>query len=251
MTQHRRYNDIGTGYALQRLPDPRWGARIRAAIGGARTMVNVGAGTGSYEPTDLPVTAVEPSEVMVAQRPPGSAPAVRGVAEALPFADRTFDVAVAILTVHHWTEPVAGLREMQRIAPRQVTLTWDPDLFAERMWLVADYLPQISEHERDLPTLAVVLDTLGPGTVLPMPVPAGCTDGVLGAHWARPQAYLDPSVRAAASSVALIDQGVVDEAMRRLESDLSSGAWNERHGNLLDLTEFDLGYRLVITGTEG
>src|SRR5580704_4896774 len=170
-----RYAILGRSYADRRQPDPRIAGLIQAALGGVRTVVNVGAGTGSYEPPGRRVTAVEPSPVMIGQRPAGSAPVFRATAEHLPFPDDAFDAALAILTVHHWRSAPAGLAELRRVAARQVVLTWDPAVSAG-FWLVQDYLPQIAEHERRLACLATVRRELARGggqlTTWPVPVPA-------------------------------------------------------------------------------
>jgi SAM-dependent methyltransferase len=241
-----RYDLIGRGYRRQRQPDSRIASAIDRALGGARTVLNVGAGTGSYEPVDRWVVAAEPSREMVRQRPAAAAPVVRAVAESLPFADAAFDAAMAILTVHHWSNPDAGLAELCRVSRRQVVLTWDQAEFA-RFWLVAEYLPEIAEHERTLPSLAWVRDRLD-AAVYPVPVPADCVDGFLGAYWRRPSAYLDARVRAAMSAIALLDQHVVRQALTRLRSDLVSGRWQRRHADLLDADSVDLGYRLLVAG---
>lgn len=239
-----RYDLIGHGYRHQRLPDPRIASAIAAALGDARTVLNVGAGTGSYEPADRRVVAVEPSWEMIQQRPTGAAPAVRAVAETLPFADATFDATLAVLTVHHWSSLGVGLAELRRVSRRQVVLTWDQAVFA-RFWLVTDYLPEIAEHERALPGLAAVRDGLD-ATVVPVRVPADCVDGFLGAYWRRPAAYLDPRVRAAMSGIALLDQQVVKRALERLRSDLTTGRWHRRHADLLAMDSIDLGYRMLV-----
>jgi hypothetical protein len=241
-----RYDVIGRGYRRHRRPDRRIATAIDAALGEARTVLNVGAGAGSYEPADRRVVAAEPSWEMIRQRPLGSAPAVRGVAESLPFRDGVFDAALAILTVHHWSNLDAGLAELRRVSRRQVVLTWDHAEFA-RFWLVAEYLPEIAEHERSLPSLATVRRGLG-AEVHPVPVPADCVDGFLGAYWRRPAAYLDAQVRASMSGIALLDQQVVRSAMIRLRSDLDSGRWYQRHAALLDADTLDLGYRLLVGG---
>jgi hypothetical protein len=239
------YERIGQGYRERRRPDPRWEARVVAALGAARSVLNVGAGSGSYEPSDRRVVALEPSATMLAQRVPTAAPVTCGVAERLPHPDRSFDAAMAILTTHHWRDASEGFAEMQRVAPRQVVLTWDP-LVAQRYWLVVDYLPELEAHDAALATLDATLDGLGADAdVEPLPVPADCVDGVLAAYWNRPEAYLDPSVRAAISGLSLLDQELVASAIARLAADLESGAWHDRHGHLLDLDALDLGYRLV------
>lgn len=167
------YDRIGTSYGRFRQPDPRIAAQIGAALGSARTIIDVGAGTGSYEPAGRRVIAVEPSEVMLAQRPADAAPAVRAVAEALPFPDHSFDAALAILTVHH-------------------------------------------------------------------------TDGFGEAYWGRPEAYLDPGVRASMSACSTLSPAEVDAGVNRLRADLASGRWDERHGHLRRQPALDTGHRLII-----
>ncbi|MBV1856526.1 class I SAM-dependent methyltransferase [Catellatospora tritici] len=238
------YRTLGPGYSERRRPDPRLATIIEEALGDARSVVNVGAGTGSYEPTDRMVLAVEPSPVMIAQRSPGSAPVVRAVAERLPLPDRSFDVGLAILTVHHWTDPARGLAELRRVSRRQVVLTWDHTVVS-RFWLVAEYLPEIAEAEADLPACDFISRQLGPAQVTEVPVPHDCSDGFLAAYWNRPSAYLDPTVRASISSLAKLDPTRVAEAMRRLRADLDSGLWQQRHGRPDEAGSADVGYRLV------
>jgi SAM-dependent methyltransferase len=208
--------------------------------------VNVGAGTGSYEPDDRPVVALEPSAVMIAQRPPSAAPAVQGVAEALPFADRAFDVAMAILTVHHWSDRAAGLRELRRVARRRVVLTFDPAVHA-RMWLM-DYLPEINtlDRRRRTPSVGEVSDGVAGQTVVALPVPWDCVDGMTVAYWRRPDAYVDRHTHAGGSSLRQIDEGALQRGLAQLEDDLRSGRWHERYGHLLELEELDCGLRLVV-----
>jgi len=240
------YDRIGASYRNQRRPDRRIAERVVAALADASSVINVGAGTGSYEPADRRVVGVEPSRVMIAQRPRGSAPVVQGVAEALPFPDGTFDAAMAILTVHHWRDFRRGVDEMQRVARRRVVvLTWDPDCFANSFWLVRDYLPEALERERGLPTVNDVVAALCRSRVEAIPVPHDCTDGFFGAYWRRPAAYLDAGVRASISALARLEDELVRVALERLADDLSSGAWERRYGNLYRLEQVDLGYRLV------
>jgi SAM-dependent methyltransferase len=245
MTTSPIYDRLGRGYADRRRPDARIMASLLDALGDARTVLDVGAGTGNYEPVDRPVVALEPSATMIAQRPPAAAPAVRGAAEHLPFADDAFGAALAILTVHHWSEPDVGLRELRRVSRRQVVLTWDPTVQSE-YWLVRDYVPEWRAHEASKPTLSHIVAALPSARVESVLVPRDCTDGFGCAYWQRPEAYLDPEVRASISTLALLDQELVDAAMRRLAADLDSGAWRERNADLLDLDEYDGGYRLVI-----
>lgn len=238
------YDSIGVGYSLNRRPDPRWAAVIHAALGGGKTILNIGAGAGSYEPVDRAVMALEPSRRMIAQRAATAAPVVQGVAVALPFPDASFDVALAVLTVHHWPDAALGLAEVRRVAGRQVVVTWEPELFAERFWLVQHYLPPDAP---DAPVAArQIAAQLRDAETLPLLVPHDCTDGVFGAYWRRPEAYLDPAVRASISGLALQDPGVVDSAMARLEVDLRSGAWRREHAELLDMEEIDLGYQVIV-----
>lgn len=239
------YDTIGQGYARQRRSDPRIAAQVHVALGAARSVLNVGAGTGSYEPADRSVVAVEPSAVMIAQRPPGSPPAVQARAEALPFAEKSFDAVMAILTLHHWTDRARGLAECVRVArERVVLLTWDPD--AEPFWLTHDYFPEFVEFDRkQFPQMDQYARLLGHDTVTvsPLAVPHDCIDGFLGAYWARPRAYLDPEVRAGISSFARL-QSV--DGIRRLQSDLASGAWHAKYAHLLERPALDIGYRLVV-----
>jgi len=240
------YDQIGTDYASVRRPDARWVAQIYQALDGHRTLVNIGAGAGSYEPNFISVVGVEPSQIMIRQRLSSAAPVVCGVAEQLPFPDGAFDVALAVFTVHHWSDPSAGLAEMRRVSRKQVVVTWDPDVFAQQFWLIRDYLPEAAEREAQLATLATVVAHLGPATTEMLPVPDDCTDGFFGAYWKRPHAYLDATVRGAVSGLALLNQGVVAAAMERLQFDLSHGRWHARYAEIMELSEIDLGYRLVV-----
>jgi SAM-dependent methyltransferase len=240
------YDAIGATYSSHRRADPRIAAALLAALGDAATVVNVGAGTGSYEPVDRRVVAVEPSAVLLAQRVPGAAPAVRARAEELPFADGTFDAALAVLTVHHWGDPTAGLRECARVARRRVViLTWDPA--ATGFWLVEEYFPELLAHDRRVfPALGELARVLGDLDVSVVPIPGDCVDGFLGAFWRRPEAYLDPTVRAGMSSFGRVAD--VQRGIERLTTDLASGAWAARHEPLRARATLDLGYRLVVSG---
>ena len=241
------YDERAAAYAAVRRADPRIQAAVRAALGDARSVVNVGAGTGSYEPRDLEVIAVEPSAVMRAQRPPEAPAAINARAEALPLADGSADAALAVLTVHHWDDPAAGLAEMLRVARRRVVvLTWDPAL-AERLWLVRDYLPEAAELDRGrFQPLEQVAVALGGASVEPVPIPHDCSDGFLGAYWRRPERYLDPAVRPGISTFQALAPEVVERALARLAAGLAGGEWLRRNAGLLELEELDLGYRLLV-----
>jgi SAM-dependent methyltransferase len=239
------YDRIGIGYSAVRRPEPRIAERIEAALGDARSVLNVGAGSGSYEPPDREVTAVEPSRTMIEQRPPGSAPVVQGVAEELPFADNSFDAAMAIITVQHWRDVGASLAEMTRVARQRVlVLSFDPEPIAA-LWL-GDYFPGALEyHARVMPPIAALTAMLPDATVEPVPVPRNCADGFFLAIWDRPEPHLDPEVRRASSVWHQIPQDEVDRGLTQLSADLQSGCWDERNGYLRDLPQLDVGLRLI------
>ena len=239
------YDQIGTTYSVTRQTEPRIAARLWAALGDARTVLNVGAGTGSYEPPDREVAAVEPSAVMRAQRPAGAAPCVDASAESLPFDDQSFDAAMAFATVHHWQDPVAGLREMQRVARRVVVFTCDTndESWRNRFWLTRDYLREV-----DYSTVGIATElarAIG-ARLEPVPVPWDCLDGFFEAYWRRPEAYLDERVRRGCSVWTAVGPDVEERVVRDLRDDLESGRWTERNRELLDLEAAELGLRLLI-----
>ncbi len=244
-----RYDRIGTSYTRTRRTDPRVAGRVNAALGDAQTIVNIGAGAGSYEPADREVIAVEPSPTMIAQRAVGAAPALRAYAESLPFRDNTFDAALAIFTVHHWSDTRRGLLELARVARRQAILSYDA-IVEDNFWLVEDYFPEIGALDNDnreytSEAIARVLDVM---QVEPVPVPSDCIDGFAACYWNRPEAYIDPDVQAGISGIARLDPAVRERGTERLRADLASGAWDARHGHLRALTELDVGYRLIVAG---
>ena len=237
-----KYDSIGESYERLRRPDPRIAEIIHAALGDAQRVVNVGAGTGSYEPIDRELIAVEPSARMIAQRPPGAALAIQASAEDLPFRDASFDAAMAVLTIHHWSDPGAGLAELRRVTTGPIVLlTFDP---AARPW-PTDYFPELAElDERQMPRMEQYTEWLGDVAIAPVPVPHDCLDGFLYAYWRRPEAYLDPELRSGSSSFwALPD---LQRGMEKLRADLNDGTWHERYADLLDRTSYDAGYRLVV-----
>lgn len=238
------YDTVGVNYSDLRKPDIRIERMIREALGPVRTVLNVGAGTGSYEPADRQVTAVEPSLEMIRQRGASAAPVIQGYAENLPFGDNTFDAAMATLTVHHWADKEKGLREMLRVSRgRVVILTFDP---SHRGFWLEDYVPQLAAlDDSQMPEMTDYETSLGPVEITTVPVPHDCADGFLYAYWRRPAAYLDPRIRAAMSSFWAV--GDTSQGLEKLARDLDTGAWAQRHSELLDLDEYDAGYRLVTT----
>jgi hypothetical protein len=239
------FDTIGATYAATRPGDPRIAARIWAALGDARTVVNVGAGTGSYEPPDREVTAVEPSAVMRAQRPARAAPCVPGVAGRLPFADQSFDAAMAVLTDQHWPDVIAGYREMRRVARRVVTFHFDIGRLEADFWLIRDYMPEHARLTAGRPALAERARAIG-ARLEPLPIPWDCCDGNFPSYWRRPAAYLDERVRRAVSVWHLAGRDVEERVVRDLRADLESGRWAERNAGLLELDEIDIGGRLLI-----
>jgi SAM-dependent methyltransferase len=237
-----KYDIIGINYAQLRKPDPRIAAIIDNALGSAQTVLNVGAGTGSYESADRQLTAIEPSLEMIRQRIPGAAKAIQASADNLPFDDNSFDASMAILTIHHWPDREAGLREMRRVTrERIILLTFDP---AHRPWLT-DYLPGlVTLDEAQMPKLSDYERWLGPVQISPVPVPHDCSDGFLYAYWRRPAAYLDLRLRSGSSSFWASRD--IEEGLRKLEQDLATGEWERRYPELLALDAYDAGYRLVI-----
>ena len=247
MSSRQLYDTIGAGYTATRRTEPRIAARIWAALGDARTVLNVGAGTGSYEPPDRDVTAAEPSEVMRAQRPAGAAPCVAAAAESLPFEDQSFDAAMAVSTVHHWPDPIGGLREMRRVARRVVVFTHDSTDagWRHRFWLTRDYLPEVAGLTAGRPSLDEQARAIGARTE-PVLIPWDCADGLFEAYWRRPEAYLDEDVRRGVSVWARVGPQAEQRAVRSLRDDLASGRWAERNRDLLDLDAAELGLRLLI-----
>lgn len=240
------YDAIGSTYAATRRPDRRIGARITASLAGTDSVINVGAGAGSYEPPQT-VLAIEPSQVMIRQRPIGAAPVVQARAEALPVADDAADAVMALLTVHHWADIEAGVAELRRVARRRmVILTWDQRVF-QTFWLVREYLPQAAaRHDARAIPLDHLVALLGGARVEPVPLPHDCTDGFAAAFWRRPQAYLDPVVRAGMSALAETGDEALQPGLDQLAADLESGRWHDLHPDLRGREDFDAGYRLLV-----
>jgi SAM-dependent methyltransferase len=242
------YESIGQTYAVTRRPDPRIAVQIVRALGNAKSVLNVGAGAGNYEPMALDVVALDPSLTMLSQRGETLGPSVCGVAECIPFRDNSFDVAMGTLTLHHWPDLAAGLSEVRRVASKQVFLMYEPS-FAHRMWII-EYFPEIMDlpHERRAPSVDDLRKHLDLTDVQVVPVPNNCIDGFGGAYWARPEIYLQPEVQAGMSMLAILEPDVRAAGTERLRAALASGDWDRRFGNLRVQTEIDLGYRLVMAG---
>ena len=249
MSHPRLYDTIGATYPVTRRTEPRIAAQVWAALGDARTVLNVGAGTGSYEPPDRAVTAVEPSALMRAQRPAGAAPCVAAAAQSLPFADGSFDAAMAFATVHHWPDPIAGLRELRRVARRVVVFTHDTSYrgWLGRFWLTRDYLPEVADLLAGRPPVAELARAIG-ARVVPVLIPWDCADGFFEAYWRTPEAYLDERVRRGMSVWTRVGPQVEQRAVRELSADLASGRWAERNRDLATLDTAELGLRLLVAG---
>ncbi len=238
-----KYDSIGIDYSKLRKPDPRIATFIENALGPAETVLNVGAGTGSYEPDNREIIAIEPSQEMISQRHPAAARAIQGYADDLPFEDNSFDASMAILTVHHWPDKGKGLQEMRRVTRGKIVLlTFDPS--HRGSWLT-DYLPELVKlDEKQMPKMSDYENWLGKVDIVPVPVPHDCTDGFLYAYWRRPAAYLDARVRSGSSSFWAIKNA--DQGLKKLSEDLKTGEWERRYSNLLKLDACDVGYRLVV-----
>ena len=245
MTDGALYDRLGATYTATRREDPRIAAAIDEALGDAVTVVNIGAGAGAYEPAGRKLVAIEPSLVMIAQRPPDAAPAIVAHAEDLPLADDSVDAAMAVLTDHHWSDRARGLREMRRVARRRaLVFQHDPQIGAE-FWLVRDYLPGFGRRLQGK-VLADLMAPLGDVELREVPIPHDCGDGFLGAFWRRPEAYLDPRVRAGISVFRLLPANEVAAAIEALRADLGSGEWERRNADILERDELDLGFRVVV-----
>ncbi|MBT2234178.1 methyltransferase domain-containing protein [Nonomuraea sp. NEAU-A123] len=241
------YDRHGHGYARQRRTDPRIAAHVHAALGQARTVINVGAGAGSYEPEDRHVVAVEPSAAMRAQRPRHLAPALDATAERLPFDDDAFDAAMATVTVHQWTDTERGLRELRRVSRGPVVILTFDGAALDLLWL-AEYAPDlITAERRRYPPIDLIATLVGGhADVVPVAIPIDCVDGFTEAYYARPERFLDPQVRASQSAWGFVDDAAEARAVDRLRHDLDSGVWDDRYGHLREQPEFLGSLRLII-----
>jgi SAM-dependent methyltransferase len=245
------YDRIGTTYTSTRRPDPRLERAIHTALGDAQSVINVGAGAGGYEPSDREVVAVEPSPVMIAQRPAEAAPVVRAEAERLPFDDGSFDAAMSVLSDHHWNDRRRGLEELRRVARRRVVLFNIDPARANAFWMTTEYLPaflHVIEPRYREPGYweSELRSILGAIQTEEVPIPHDCADGFYGAFWRRPRAFLDPRVRAGISVFSQLEASHVTRGIAALEADVDSGAWERRHRDLLELDSLSLGYHVVV-----
>lgn len=240
------YTGFAAGYGKYRRPDARIASRIEAALGTAHTVLNVGAGTGSYEPGDRLVVPLEPSAAMRSQRPPGGMPAIAGVAESLPFDDDSFDAAMAVLTVHQWRDTDRGLGELRRVSRGAVViLTFDPASLTN-LWL-NDYIPELYRLECGrFPSIEHICGILGPADILNVATPLDCTDGFAEAYYGRPEAILDPAVRQAQSGWSFLDSALIERSTNRLRKDLADGTWDRRYGHFRTQPAFDGAIRIVV-----
>lgn len=241
------YSKHGKGYASKRRPDPRIAARLHQALGDARTVLNVGAGAGSYEPEDRYVVAIEPSQAMRAQRPRHLVPAIHGIAEQLPLDDQSVDASMALITVHQWRDLDKGLSELRRVTRGPIiVLTFDPDVF-DRYWFT-DYAPELISHERRrFPGIDRIAESLGRSTeVHCIPIPIDCVDGFNEAYYARPESFLDPAVRGAQSGWSFISDEEQRRFVKALGDDLKSGDWDRKYGEWRTRPYFEGSLRLVV-----
>jgi ubiquinone/menaquinone biosynthesis C-methylase UbiE len=240
------YDELGVNYSDFRRADPRIEARVWAALGDARSVVNVGAGTGSYEPPDREVVAVEPSSLMIAKRPENAAPALHGVAEALPLGDRSVDAAMAIFTIHHWSDLAAGLAEMRRVASKRIVLLTIDAKKNSEVWTLAEYFPEAMALEEEvMPSIASLEASLPDAKIEAVPMPSRCRDEFTSALWDRPELFLEPATLRASSLWHRLAPEVIERGQERLRADLESGRWDAVHGRLRTLPELDIGTRLI------
>jgi SAM-dependent methyltransferase len=240
------YDELGANYPDFRRADPRIEARVWEALGDARSVVNVGAGTGSYEPRDREVIAIEPSLLMIAKRPEEAAPALQGAAEALPLGDGSVDAAMATLTIHHWNDLGKGIAEMCRVARKRIVLLTIDALKNAEIWTLAEYFPEAMALEEDaMPAISSLQASLPGATVETVPMPSRCRDEFTSALWDRPELFLEPAALRASSLWHRLDREVIERGQKRLRADLESGRWDEAHGHLRTLPELDIGLRLI------
>lgn len=237
------YDSIGIDYSVTRRTDPKIAKQLYSELQGATRIVNIGAGTGSYEPENVDLVAVEPSSEMISQRRSGSHKVEQAFAEKLPFGDSSFSHAMTVLSMHHWENRALAFREINRVATEKfVAITWDPK--SEPFWLTRDYFPEIHEMDRRIfPDLDELNEHFADVAVSPLPIPSDCQDGFFAAFWKRPEAYLSSKVRQSMSPFSKIKN--LSDGLQKLENDLASGAWAKNNQAILSLSSVDVGYRII------
>ena len=237
------YDDIGNNYSVTRCTDPKIAKQLYDELQGATRIVNIGAGTGSYEPENIELVAVEPSAVMISQRKAGSHRVEQAFAEKLPFENSSFSHAMTVLSMHHWENRARAFNEINRVTTEKfVAITWDPK--SEPFWLTRDYFPEIYEMDKLIfPNLEELNEYFDEVTIRPLQIPSDCKDGFLTAFWKRPEAYLSPNVRQAMSPFSKVKN--LAEGLQKLEDDLASGVWARNNQAILDASYLDVGYRLI------
>jgi SAM-dependent methyltransferase len=247
--QSSAYDEIGTGYTATRRADPRIARQIHEALGDALSVVNVGAGAGAYEPCDRDVLPIEPSGRIIAQRAPELARAIRGHAESLPLPSGSVDAAMACMTLHHWADWRIGVQELRRVARKRVVIFTYDRSYAERFWLLRDYLPKLGRLDgARFPGIDQQRVATGDDVdIEAVPIPHDCEDGFLAAHWRRPRAYLDEQIRSGMSTFHLPGARLLLDGLDELADDLETGRWEDRNQDILEREGLDLGYRLLVT----
>jgi len=237
------YDQIGIDYATQRQSDPRIAAQLWKLLENAKRIVNIGAGSGSYEPHDIELVAVEPSKEMIKQRKANKHLVIKTSAEDLPFKDNSFTHALTILSMHHWADRNKAFTEINRVTTdRFVAVSWNPN--ASPFWLTRDYFPELYETDQKIfPTLEEFQRHFNDVQITPLLIPEDCIDGFLAAYWKRPEAYLNPKVRQSISTFSKLKQ--LDTGLKKLEDDLKSGAWKQRNRDILNKSALDAGYILI------
>jgi SAM-dependent methyltransferase len=237
------YDEIGINYSVTRCTDPEIAKQLYSELDAAIRIVNIGAGTGSYEPENMQLVAVEPSAEMISQRKTGSYPVEKAFAEKLPFENSSFSHAMTVLSMHHWENRPLAFSEINRVATEKfVAITWDPE--SEPFWLTRDYFPEIYEMDKRIfPGLEELNDHFDEVQVNPLKIPGDCKDGLFAAFWKRPEAYLSSRVRQSTSPFSKVKN--LSEGLHRLEEDLASGLWAKNNHAILDSSSLDVGYRVI------
>jgi SAM-dependent methyltransferase len=237
------YDDIGINYSVTRCTDPKIAKQLYSELQGAARIVNIGAGTGSYEPENVELVAVEPSSKMISQRKIGSHSVEKAFAEKLPFENNSFTHAMTVLSMHHWENRELAFSEINRVVTEKfVAITWDSN--SAPFWLTRDYFPEIYEMDKCIfPDLDELNEHFDEVKMSPLQIPSDCKDGFLAAFWKRPEAYLSSKVRQSISSFSKLKN--LSEGLQKLEDDLASGVWAKKNHAILNSSSLDVGYRVI------